>query len=113
MSLPPDPFGRTKVPATFDRAGRIRLLGEAAEALLDGREVPREAGLYLGGAVLSWLHQGGRLGALERDYLKVSGAQRSRLTPARLWQRDRCASTATHGEPTGTLAATTDEPTTP
>jgi len=69
-SLPADPFGRSRLPATFDRAGRVALLAECAEALLRG-ELPRaEARLFLASALRGWLRNGGRLGALERDTIE-------------------------------------------
>jgi len=101
--LPADPFGRSRLPGDFTREGRVRLLGEAARSLLEGRLPSVEARLYLAGALLAWLEQGGRLGALERDYLRVTQRERSRLTPQRVYAR--CASTATDdGEP-GTVEA--------
>ena len=89
-NLPADPFGR--LPATFDREGRVLLIAEVARALLEGRPVDPEAAAYVGSALMGWLEQGGRVGSLEREYLKTCGKARSRNTPARIWSR--CARTA-------------------
>lgn len=87
MTCPHDPFNRSRLPATFDREGRVRLLGEAALDLLEGRMPSTEARMFLGGALLSWLQSAGALGALERDFLQVAAPHRSTMTPGRLWQR--------------------------
>lgn len=110
MTIPADPFNRTRLPAAFDREGRIQLLGEVASALLAGQPVPREGAAFVAGAILSWLDQGGRLGALERDFLRVTGVQRSRKTPAKVWARC-CANTATCDDAGETMesSSTTDE----
>ncbi len=78
-----DPFNRTRLPATFDRAGRVRLLGEAAKALLRGKLPELDAALWLGGALAGWLANGGDL---ERDYLEVTAKAGSHHTPAALWR---------------------------
>ncbi len=91
--IPSDPFGRVRAPTTFDRAGRIRLVGVAATALATGQPVPREAAAFLGGAILAWLDAGGRVGDLEREHLRVTGPERSRKTPGRVWA-SCCARTA-------------------
>ena len=85
--LPLDPFGRSAIPAGFTREDRVRLLAEAAEALLAGRLPDPAARLFLGGALQSWLRDGGRLGALERDHLRVAAPHRSTMTAARLYAR--------------------------
>lgn len=72
-----------RAPATFDRSGRVRLLGEAAQALLAGRLPGRESALFVGGALLSWLENGG---SLERDFFKVT-KPKSHHTPAAIWQQ--------------------------
>ena len=54
---------------SLDRAGRVRFLREAAEALLDGKVPEREAAIFLGGAIAAWLELGG---SLEHDFLKVT-----------------------------------------
>ena len=93
MSWDHDPFGRSSLPPAFDREARVRLLAEAAEALLAGRLPDPAARLFLAGALQSWLRDGGRCGSLERDFLRVTQRERSRLTPQRLYAR--CARTAT------------------
>jgi hypothetical protein len=75
-------FG-THPPATFDRAGRVRLIGEAAQALLAGRVPSLEASMFLGGALAAWLETGGDLA---RDYLRVVKAK-SHHTPAYIWNQ--------------------------
>jgi hypothetical protein len=63
----------------------------------------------VGGAILSWLDEGGRVGDLERMHLRVTGRERSRTTPARLWARC-CASTATCSDGSETMeSSSTDE----
>ena len=104
--IPADPFGRSRLPATFDRAGRVALLAECAEALLRG-ELPRaEARLFLASALRGWLRNGGRLGALERDFLQVSAPRRSTHTASVLWHRmcdDGSTCRATADEPGATM----------
>lgn len=79
----------------------MRLIAEAAEALLAGEMPNAAARLFIAGALQAWLREGGRCGALERDYLRVTQRERSRLTPQRLYAR--CARTATDDETTGTV----------
>lgn len=74
-----------RAPEGLSREGRVRLLAEAFQALLDGKLPTRQAGVYLGGAGLAWLEQGGNL---ERDFLKVT-KPKSHMTPARLWEQQR------------------------
>lgn len=74
------------VTSTEDRRQRVRWLREAAACLLDGRPVPRDAALYLGGAVSAWLARGGRL---DRDFLRVAAPRGSHSTPqAIFWGPD-------------------------
>lgn len=75
-------LGCSEVPAVLTRQGRVKLLGEAFQALLDGKLPSREAALFLGGAGMAWLTQGG---SLERDFLKITKA-RSHRTPTAIWQ---------------------------
>ena len=72
-----------RAPRRYDRAGRVSLLAECAEALLAGREPSREAALFLAGGVLSWLQQGGDL---TREYWGVVGPAGSHRTPAHVWR---------------------------
>lgn len=73
----------TRPPSALSREGRIALLGRAARALLDGKVPDAEARLFLGGAVLSWLREGGNL---ERDFFKVI-RPKSHVTVQRVWAR--------------------------
>ncbi len=102
MTLPLDPFGRGALPPTFDRAGRVRLIAEAADALLKGELPEPAARLFLAGAISAWLKQGGRVGDLERTYLRVSAPPRSTMTPARLLAS---AARATEVEESDTMEA--------
>ena len=56
-----DPFSRTRLPAASTREDRVRLVGEAAEALLHGRLPDAPARLFLAGAISAWLARGGDL----------------------------------------------------
>lgn len=96
-----DPFGRSRLPSGFTREDRVRLLAEAAAALLRGELPSAEARLFVGAAVDAWLRHGGRCGSLEKHYLKVTQKERSRLTSQRLYER--CARTATGDDDDGTL----------
>ena len=84
--IPADPFGRSRLPATFDRAGRVQLVHECASALLRGELPGIEARLFLASALLSWLEHGGRL---ERDYLQTASPRGSKATAAVLARRHR------------------------
>jgi hypothetical protein len=64
------------------REGRIKALGEAALALLEGKHIDQEVAVFLGAALLGWLGSGGDL---ERDHLKASGPAGSHRTPAWIW----------------------------
>src|SRR5260221_660739 len=70
-------------PASLDREGRVRMIGEAAEALIKGELPARDAALFLGGALLAWLTKGG---SLERDYFKIV-RPKSHVTPSVIWQQ--------------------------
>ena len=94
-------------PPVLDRAGRVKLLLELADALLTNRMPSRASALFMGGALQGWLESGGRCGSLERTYLRVVGPPRSRLTPGRL--AARCARTATPHVDGDTLLPPEDE----
>lgn len=84
MDRGPDPFAilaGARAPAELPREDRVRLLGEAAQALLEGRMPSDKARLFLGGALVAWLARGGDL---ERDYLRVR-QRGSHRTPSKLW----------------------------
>lgn len=83
-----DPFNRSRKPATFDRAGRVALLAEVFQALIEDRAPSREAALFVGGGGLAWLEQGG---SLTRDFWRCAGPQGSTHTEAVLW-RQQCSS---------------------
>lgn len=72
-----------RAPLSLSREGRIRLIGETAKALLAGRMPSKSAALFVGGALDSWLREGGRL---ERDFFKVL-RPRSHYTVARAWAK--------------------------
>lgn len=48
-----------RVPRSLSREGRIRLLTEVAVALLQGQAPSREAAMFVGSALDSWLRSGG------------------------------------------------------
>lgn len=82
--LPSDPFGRcVRAPGDFTRHGRIALLGDTAIALLSGRMPSDEGRVFLAGALLAWLRNGG---SLERDYFRTTPPQGSKLRADRVWQ---------------------------
>jgi hypothetical protein len=74
-----------RAPARMSREGRIALIGAVAQALLDGRLPSNEARLFVGGALMAWLEQGGHL---ERNFLRVRKPQ-SHNTVVRVWARLR------------------------
>ncbi len=107
--MPHDPFGRSALPPTFDREGRVRLIAEAAQALIAGALPAAPARLFVAGALLAWLRDGGRVGALERDYLKVAAPRSSKHTASELWRR--CSSRGTTGDDdNGIVDASITEP---
>ncbi|MBY0427873.1 MAG: hypothetical protein K2Q32_01485 [Alphaproteobacteria bacterium] len=75
-------LGGQCLPATLTREGRVRLLGKAFKDLLEGRIPSSDAALFLGGAGMAWLEQGG---SFERDYLKVV-KPKSHRTPTVIWR---------------------------
>ena len=75
-------LGRSRVPLTHTREGRVALIGSAAEALLNDQLPSKESRMFLGSALSAWLAQGGDL---SRDFLKVVRPQ-SRRTASRIWQ---------------------------
>jgi len=111
-----DPFGRTRLPGDFSREGRIALINEVAQALLDGRTPTREGALFVGAALGTWLREGGRCGALERDFLRVAAPPRSTLTAGRMFQRMQAAEgsacRATPEVDVDTMPGIDDEPST-
>ena len=79
--MPPDPFGRARIPGDFSRIGRIALLQELAGALIEGRTPSREAAMFVGSAISAWLAAGGNL---ERDFLKLRAQPGSHHTVQKL-----------------------------
>lgn len=79
-----DPFGRdVRPPADLDRAGRVRLLHDAAEALLR-HELPHAAArAFVGSGLQAWLASGGDLTG---TYWSVTAPRGSHLTPSRVWR---------------------------
>jgi hypothetical protein len=72
-------------PAGFTREDRVRLIGEAAEALLAGRMPEPAARVFLAGALVAWLENSGDLA---RDFLRVT-KPKSHRTPAAIWRAHR------------------------
>ncbi len=87
-------MGSGHTPAALTREGRVKLLAEAFQALLDGRPPSREAALFLGGAGMEWLQNGG---SLEREYLDVI-KPKSHRTPAVIWREMSSHCNARRGE---------------
>ena len=63
------------------REERVRMVGEVAQALQDGRAPAAAAAAFVGAALASWLAQGG---SLESRYLRVA-MRGSHRTPQRIW----------------------------
>lgn len=78
-----DPFGQAQIPATFTREGRIKLLADAADALLAGHQPSPESAMFVGAGLKAWLDGGGDL---PRDYWKVAAKAGSHRTPASVWR---------------------------
>jgi hypothetical protein len=78
-------LGGSSLPEGFSREDRVRLIGDAAKALLDGRMPSREAALFLGAGLWSWLHESGNPSALVRDYWRIGAPNGSHHTPRLLW----------------------------
>jgi hypothetical protein len=89
MSLPADPFGRARVPRTTTRAGRVALLQELADALLEGRLPSAEARCWFGATVQGWLEGPG--GELD-DALGIRAPRGSHHTPQALARRSSAMS---------------------
>jgi hypothetical protein len=75
-------WGQSRAPAGLDRAGRVVLLGRAAQALLRGELPDDESRLFLGSAIAEWLQHGGDL---SRDFFQVV-KPKSRHTASYLWR---------------------------
>ncbi|WP_128001092.1 hypothetical protein [Piscinibacter defluvii] len=102
MTLPADPFGRSRLPRGATRHDRVALLLEAFEALLAGELPCLEACMFLGGAGTAWLREGGDL---ERDFLRVAAPAGSHRTPAQIASVIRsCSRGATGADEAETIA---------
>lgn len=99
-----DPFNRCQVHG-LTREDRVRLLAEVFEALLEGREPSRAAALFVGGAGLDWLREGGDL---LRDHWRVKAPAGSHHTPPYLWQQSSSRGAQACDEP-DTIAAMSNE----
>lgn len=71
-----------KYPAALSREGRVALLIEVAEALLEKREPDPEAALFVGNAIKRWLQDGGDLA---KDFFCVVKAH-SHHTPSYIYR---------------------------
>jgi hypothetical protein len=76
---------RECTPKSQYREGRVALLAELAEALIEGQHASREAALFVGRAISSWLEKGGRL----EDHLRVRPPKGSKRTPKSLYAKAR------------------------
>jgi len=102
------PLAAQRAPDLLTREAKVRAIGEVAAALLDGRLASRECALYVGGALASWLEQGGDL---SRDFLKIT-KPKSHNTPAAIWRELQAQAHADERQPEGsadTLAPSPDE----
>lgn len=70
------PLREQAPPRSLTRAGRVALLLEVADALLNGRKPGREAALFLASAVLSWRDGSGSLEA----HLRIGAPRGSHQT---------------------------------
>ena len=93
----PDEFTSTpKAPVSLgvEREDRVRLIGECAKSLIEGKLPPTPARLFVAGALLSWLEGGGDLA---KDYLRVVKAK-SRRTASAIWRELHHSDEADHGD---------------
>jgi hypothetical protein len=75
-------LGRSRVPKSTSVEGRVVLIAEAAEALMNDRLPSMESRIFLAGALSSWLQQGGDL---SRDFLQVI-RPKSKRTASKIFQ---------------------------
>ena len=66
----------------------MALLDEFRRRVLAGETPSRECLIFIASAIDGYLQSGGALGALERDFLRVTPQKGSRLTPAKLLRRE-------------------------
>lgn len=69
-------------PRRFDRAGRVGLIGECAQALIRSELPSEESRLFVASALLAWLENGG---SLEREYFQTTKAK-SHRTASAIWR---------------------------
>lgn len=67
-----------------EREGKIRLLAEAAQALLRNELPTQEQCIFLAGGLMAWLENGGDL---LRKHWRVAGRAGSHRTAPNLWQQ--------------------------
>lgn len=99
--LPPDPFGRSSLPAEHQeeldrrqaaldrlegREERMQMLIDFTDALMAGRMPSREVRLFVAGSFDAWLENGGHL---TRDFLRVDAVRGSQETPRVIARRLR------------------------
>ena len=77
-------------PADHSREGRIALLAEVFQALVDGRMPSRAAAKFVGACGMAWLQQGG---SLEKRW-RVQAQAGSHWTPAKLFREMAALTTA-------------------
>lgn len=75
-------LGKHRPPLALTLEGRVRLIDEIRQALLEGRLPSREAALFVGGALGAWLVNGGDLA---RDWLEVV-KPKSHRTASKIWR---------------------------
>lgn len=76
----------SRPPADIDRTGRVDMVAEVFECLLDGRMPSRRAALFVAGGGLQWLRDGG---SLERTYWRISGPAGSHRTASWVYRSSR------------------------
>ena len=85
MTLPADPFGRSRLPASaLDREARVRLLAQARDALDAGQPIPQDAARLLARALATVFDDGGSLDAA----LGLRPRRGSHRTPARMLRQE-------------------------
>jgi hypothetical protein len=78
-----DPFDRSHLPLGSTQAECVSIVHDVALVLI---ALGGPKNLFVAGALLRLLEVGGRLGTLEK-MLGIAAPPRSKLTPARVWER--------------------------